>query len=370
MVMDKLEKLSVLYDFQIFEIQRYGGISRYFYEIIKRMEKDQVDVALMFSGNQYIKEKDICNYHSFLPLRVFKLLKGGLRSLNRRRALKVLSDKHCLFHPTYYDTYYLSILKDKPLVLTVHDMIHEKFPQYFSEKDKTAQNKALLVERANRIIAISNQTKNDLIELLHVDPAKIDVIYHGINAVKSTYSGLSLPGSYILYVGERGRYKNYSRLLNVFSRLRIENKDLELICTGKPFRKKELATLKEYGLSNYVSYVNATEDELGQLYRDARLFVYPSLYEGFGIPILEAYANECPVVLSRASCFPEVAGDAGEYFDPESEEEMESAIRRVLTDNERRDELVRLGNERVKLFTWEETARQTQNTYQKIFESL
>lgn len=305
--MNEVKQLPILYDFQTFEIQRYGGISRYFYEIIKRMDKKEVEVALMFSCNQYIKKKDICNYYSFLPFRVFKLFKGVLRLLNRKHALKVLSDKQFLFHPTYYDTYYLTALGDRPLVLTVHDMIHEKFPQYFSEKDKTAEKKALLIARAQRVIAISNHTKNDLIELLHVDPEKIDVIYHGINPVKSTYIGLSLPDSYILYVGERGRYKNYSRLLNVFIRLRIENKELRLVCTGKPFRKHELETLKNLGLSNYVSYVDANDDELGQLYREACLFVYPSLYEGFGIPILEAYANECPVVLSRASCFPEVA---------------------------------------------------------------
>ncbi|MEG1544562.1 MAG: glycosyltransferase family 1 protein [Tannerellaceae bacterium] len=364
----KKQHLSVLYDSQTFEIQRYGGISRYFYEIIKRMSNCDKEVSLLFSHNQYIKKKDICLYYSFVPFSVFKLFKGAFRFLNRRKTIKALLAKRCLFHPTYYDAYYLSVLGDSPLVLTVHDMIHEKFPCYFSLKDKTAKNKALLISKADRIIAVSHWTKRDLVELLHVNPDKIDVIHHGINPLKSTYAGLSLPKSYLLYVGERQKYKNYSRLLHVFVRLQAEQPELRLICTGKPFKKEELEELKELGLSDCVSYVNATDNELGQLYRDARLFVYPSLYEGFGIPILEAYSQECPVVLSNTSCFPEVAGDAGEYFNPESEDEMAAAIRRVLTDDERRLELIRLGNIRVKQFSWDETARKTEDTYQKIFD--
>lgn len=361
-----MKHASVLFDYQIFEIQKYGGISRYFYEIIKRYEKGSYKVALLFSCNQYIKDKIICSYFSFIPYSIFKLFKGLFRFFNKKYALQKIASSSCIFHPTYYDTYYLSILGDRPLVLTVHDMIHEKFPYYFGEKDKTAQNKALLIAKASRIIAISNQTKKDLTDLLHVDPEKIDVIYHGINPKKSTYSGLCLPKLYILYVGERQRYKNYDRLLNVFIRLQAKNNELRLVCTGKPFKEREMEELRKRGVSSFVSYVNANDDELGQLYRDACLFVYPSLYEGFGIPILEAYSNDCPVVLSNTSCFPEVAGSAGEYFNPESEDEMENAIWRVLSNDNRRKELIQEGKERVKLFTWEETARKTQETYQRV----
>lgn len=125
-------------------------------------------------------------------------------------------------------------------------------------------------------------------------------------------------------------------------------------------------TYRKSGLNRRVLHFQASDLELGQLFQQARLFVYPSLYEGFGIPILEAFLNECPVALSRASCFPEVAADAGEYFNPEDETSMYEALSHLLKDEERRQELIAKGKSRVQLFTWKETARKTLDTYQKV----
>ena len=192
------------------------------------------------------------------------------------------------------------------------------------------------------------------------------MIYHGIQQQKQPYNGLHLPERYVLYVGDRNGYKNFDRFWNVFVRLAAEDQHLCLICTGKPWRSWEQERIEKSGLNKRVLHFQANDLELGQLFQQARLFVYPSLYEGFGIPILEAFLNECPVALSRASCFPEVAADAGEYFNPEDETSIYETLSHLLKDEERRQELIAKGKSRVQLFTWEETVRKTLDTYQKV----
>ena len=150
--------------------------------------------------------------------------------------------------------------------------------------------------------------------------------------------------------------------------LATEDKKLYLICTGKPWKKQERERIEKSGLSKRVLHFQANDLELGQLFRQAHLFVYPSLYEGFGIPILEAFLNECPVALSRSSCFPEVAANAGKYFDPENEESIYEALLNLLKDEDLRQNLISAGKDRIQYFTWKETARKTFLTYQKALQ--
>lgn len=356
-------QISVLYDNQIFETQKYGGISRYFYELAKRMEHVDSKIAIIFSKNYYISEKDITQYYAGVPEQIYKMLRGMFKIANNWNTIIKLAREFDLLHPTYYNPYFLPYLKDKKFVLTVHDMIHEKFPEYFSKDDKTASNKALLVEKATRIIAINQNTKNDLVKILNVDPDKIDVIYHGINTTITGYNKLILPEKYILYVGERSGYKNFDRLLEAFKIIHCENPDLKLVCTGKKFKSGELTSFENAGLKDEIIYVNANDLELEQLYSQAHVFVYPSIYEGFGIPILEAYSFSCPIALSNTSCFPEIAGYAGEFFDPYSVPDIIRAINNVINNPERRSQLIDFGHQRVKRYTWNETARQTELSY-------
>jgi glycosyltransferase involved in cell wall biosynthesis len=359
------DRIKVLYDSQTFDIQRFGGISRYFYEIIRNMDGVDAFIALLFSKNYYLRHRDTTHYYSYFPLKFYKAFNGMFRGINYCNTRYHLMHMHVLFHPTYYNPYFLPYLNGNKFVLTVHDMIHEKFPQYFSPTDRTAANKALLVAHATRIIAISNKTKEDLIEILHVDPNKIDVIYHGYTPRPTEYHGLHLPSNYILYVGERRGYKNFDRLLDAFSTLISTHDDLKLVCAGKQLKKNEIKKIKTLGLTGRVLCQHANDLQLEQLYHEARLFIYPSLYEGFGLPILESYANDCPVVLSSASCFPEIAGDAGEYFDPTSADDMATAMAHILDDNNRSDTIVALGHKQLKRYSWKESARLTEITYRK-----
>ena len=360
--------MKTLFDHQTFHIQRFGGISRYFYEIATRFEHTLPEIALRFSMNQYIRDKRLVTYTA-VPKRPFKILEGVFRSLNRKSSLKVIrKGDFDIFHPTYYDPYFLEALQGKPFVLTIHDMTHERFPQYFSPTDPTPANKRILAEKATRIIAISECTKRDVIEFLGVPEEKIDVIYHGIEPQPvGVGKPEGLPEHYILYVGERRGYKNFEVVAKAFAEIASKHPDLHLVLTGRPLSKSEQKSFAEKGIQDKVVVMNDVNDKvLAQLYHGARLFVYPSLYEGFGIPILEAFSQRCPVVLSRASCFPEVAGEAAEYFEPDSLDGLVRALTKVLTDEARREELVEKGAERLKRFTWQETARLTEETYRKI----
>lgn len=359
--------MKVLFDHQTFHTQRFGGISRYFYELGMRFEQTDVEVAISYSMNQYICDKQLVRYTG-VPKRLFKIFEGLFRKANRKASVKALQRHDFdLFHPTYYDPYFLDYLGNKPFVLTIHDMTHERLPEYFSPKDLSSQNKRLLAQRATRIIAISECTKRDIIELLGVPEEKIDVVYHGINPQPLAEGRPSnIPDNYILYVGERRGYKNFNRTVEAFCKVRETYPDLNLVLTGRPLSNNEKTLFSKYGITdNVIVKSDITDITLTQLYRNARLFVYPSQYEGFGIPILEAFSQNCPVVLSYASCFPEVAGDAAEYFKTDNVDDMARAMLRVLGDEYYCKQLIQKGSARLSLFTWAETARRTEDVYRK-----
>lgn len=365
-----MNKLSVLFDHQAFEMQKFGGISRYFYELIKHLPIE-TQLSLRVSTNYYLNSDSVRHYPGiYAPERLYKWFKGPVKRWNRSFSIQELQDNSCsVFHPTYYNPYFLPYVGSKPYVITVHDMNHELFPQYFSNAEQMIAWKKETITHASRIIAISENTKEDIIRLLQVNPEKIDVVYHGISQIKTTYSELKLPERYILYVGDRGGYKNFARLLSVFSRIVSSERNLCLVCTGKSLKAYEWKQIEALGIKANVLYVKANDLELGQLYQQAALLVYPSLYEGFGIPLLEAYVNDCPVALSAASCFPEIAGDAGSYFDPENEDSMFLSIRNILVDTDLRMSLIEKGRKRLPLYTWEKTAEKTLSVYEKIVPS-
>lgn len=363
-----MNKLSILFDHQAFEMQKFGGISRYFYELVKHLPIE-TQLSLRISTNYYLNSDKAGHYPGiYVPERLYKWFKGPVKGWNKSLSIKKLQESTCsVFHPTYYNPYFLPYLGNKPYVITVHDMNHELYPQYFGNVEQMIAWKKETITHASRIIAISENTKKDIIRLLPVDPEKIDVVYHGINQVKTNYIGLKLPGRYILYVGDRGGYKNFACFLSVFSRIASSEKNLFLICTGKSLKAHEWEQIEALGVKSKVLYVKANDLELGQLYQQAIFLVYPSLYEGFGIPLLEAYLNDCPVALSASSCFPEIAGDAGCYFDPEDEDSMYLSIRSLLIDNDLRKTLIEKGRERLPLYTWEKTAEKTLSVYEKLY---
>lgn len=364
--MSKNNQPYILYDNQIFDIQRFGGISRYFCEIMRRLSFKK-DIAVRYSINYYLTTYRLGKHRILLPRFIFKRFRKLCQNKNKELSRKLLAQKKkFLFHPTYYDPYFLEYIGNNPYVITVHDMIHEKFPSFFSDAHEMIAQKKEVISRANRIIAISENTKRDIIELLHIDPDKIDVIHHSTSMKYFTgKQKLELPNTFLLFVGDRNFYKNFIRLARAFSKLSVQNEDLFLVCTGMPFSITEKVVLDELDITDKVLQIKATDKQLSELYSRAKLFVFPSLYEGFGIPILEAYACYCPVALSNASCFPEIAGNAGIYFDPYSEASIFNAINEIINNDEKRTDLITKGNERLKLFSWEKTTILTENAYLK-----
>lgn len=348
--------MRVFYDNKIFILQKIGGISRYFYELYRRNEK--AFLPLIYSDNLYLKKNTR-----------LKLIKKYLKKINKLYIKYFLKKgRYDIFHPTYYDDYFLKNLK-KPYVITVYDMIHELYSNvYFSQDDITIKLKKKLCNGANGIITISENTKKDIIRIFNIPAEKIKVIYLGSNLIKVEKENIILPNRYILFTGGRWGYKNFDLFIEVVSNFLIEDKELYLVCTGNKFNNEEKEKLKKLRIENKVINILAQEDEIYTIYHKAECFIFPSLYEGFGIPILEAFESETPLVLSNTSCFPEIAGEAGEYFDPLDKNSMEKAIKNVLYNKERQKELIEKGKERLKKFSWEKTYKETMKFYEEIIE--
>ena len=273
--------------------------------------------------------------------------------------------KFDVFHPTYFDDYFLPYLNGKPFVLTIHDMIPELYPQYFARDDFQIVMRKKLAPLASAIVAVSENTKQDVIRILGIPEEKIHVVYHGCSfPTTGTEPIYSFP--YILFVGERGLYKNFVQFVRSMEPMMKKYKDLYVVCTGRPFNQEEIAFLQENGVEDrFLHCMVKTDEELYSLYHHALGFVYPSEYEGFGIPILEAYQADCPVILNRASCFPEIAGDAALYFS--SEEELTAQIERLLSMSaDDRNALLAKQKDRLSRYSWEKSARQMAEIYQSL----
>lgn len=372
-------KLKILFDSDIFDRQKYGGISWYFTEIIKEIKSKKnakVILPVILTENVVLKEKKLynrlinwCFYTRFTPYIVLKKAPYRVNTIVTRFLLK--RKNFDLFIPTYFDIDFLKYIGDKPFVLTVYDMLNEVLPHYYLNDKHTVPQRRALIEKANRIIAISQNTKNDILRIYpHIDPLKIDVVYLAQSLTVDEMVKIDLPKKYILFVGYRSTYKNFICLYNAAKKILLNDPDLYIICAGgHDFTDEEIELFKYDGLTHKVIYKTFEVNELFYFYKNARCFVFPSEYEGFGIPILEAMANSCPVVLPHFSSFPEVAGDAGIYFDLNNEKELESKLLEVLENVNLRNEYIAKGLIQSEKFTWKKTAEECYDIFQKAVTS-
>jgi len=362
--------MKIVYDHQIFNLQKYGGISRYFYEISTRLDQFE-DCEVKVLAGLYVNE--------YLPRCPPNLVNGWKRpSIPKTDKvisfISTLSSKFWvkshspnIVHETYYTSNSIASSSSRTVV-TVYDMVYEKFADLYGEKSSSSI-KLKAINRADQIICISENTKKDLVEIFDIDPQRITVVYLGysINSDHSKQEGLqpNPHAPYILYVGDRGWYKNFPRLLQAYANSASLNHNFNLLCMGgKKFSQDETNLIQSLGLStNKIRHINGDDQDLARLYRQASAFVYPSLYEGFGIPLLEAMSFGCPVVCSNTSSFPEVAGNACEFFDPYDHDSIGHALEKVLFSTELSKQLVDLGKERIKSFSWEKCAEQTYSVY-------
>ncbi len=361
--------IKVLYDHQMFSLQRYGGVSRYFanlYTSFKKGTEVRPSISALYSKNHYIEEVTLASPHWFWQLLLRK--KRRMYKWNRWYSKKQLRKQDFnLFHPTYYDPYFFNELK-KPYVITVHDMIYELFPQYFNAGDMFVIHKRRVIENAHHIISISHSTKQDLMRLYGIADSKITVVHLGfLQELSVDAAEIELPEKYILFVGERTNYKNFQRFTEALIPVFQKYSDVQLICTGgNAFKKEELEFFQEKGIDKKVQQVSASDQLMTKLYRNALVFVFPSLYEGFGLPLLEAFSNNCPVACSNTSSFTEVCGNAVLYFDPIDRNSISQAISSILENPSVSEELRFKGSEQLKKFTIDKCVEQTTAVYKHV----
>ena len=368
--------MKILYDHQIFTGQKYGGISRYFFELIKRF--DGIDnlckVATVFSDNVYYNKDFNPELMSLRSELDFKGKKKIISYINSRKSLsEIKKGEFNVFHPTYYDDYFLKKIKDKPYVVTCHDLIHEKFSNQFEnlKQDVSAfEGKKQILENSSKIIAVSETTKNDILHYYDIDHSKIDVVYHGNSLINYKIEDKKLlPEDYILFVGNRSMYKNFTFLVRSISDLLVENK-LKLVCVGGgDFNHEENSLINSLGLQDYIISKKIYDDRsLSNYYTNALFFVFPSLYEGFGIPVLEAFACKCPVLLSNGGSLKEVGGNAVLYFDPKDADSLRNTSKELIDNQCLRQEYIDKGTLRLKNFTWDKTFQETLKVYESVID--
>ncbi len=365
--------MKIAYDYQVFSQQVYGGISRYFVEISKRITnlegKNNINILSPLYINKYLFESEkLLNVKGIkVPYiqKTSRIIKFINKFLSFKQLKKINPD---ILHETYYSNKSIYTGKGK-IILTVYDMIHELFPTYFSKFDQTSKLKKIAVDRADQIICISENTREDLIRLLGVKREKTSVIYLGFNL--NYNSSLNLNDSkdkFILYVGSRVGYKNFKNLAIAFAKNKeIKNRFKLIAFGGGAFSAKEKTFFKEIGLSQKnILQVSGDDQKLVNYYTKSSLFVYPSLYEGFGIPPLEAMSLKCPVACSDSSSISEIVSDAGLYFDPYSVDSISKTIESVLQNDILRKDLIIKGEKRIKDFSWDKCSLETYNLYKKI----
>jgi len=253
-------------------------------------------------------------------------------------------------------------------------MLHEIFPWKKRFLDKSKEYWKLIAEKSQRIIAVSENTKNDIIKYYWINPEKIDVIYHWSSFVFHEWEVIDkkykLPEKYILFVWHRSWYKNFDKFFESIIPLLKADKELHLVCTGwNSFDENELKNFNKSWLKNQIKHFFVDDENLKFFYKNAQIFVFPSLYEWFWIPILEAFSAQVPVIISKSSCFPEIAQNGALYFDPNDKKDIYNQIKKVLESQNLRKELILKWNERLKKFSWEISAKKTLETYKKAIQN-
>jgi len=364
--------MKVAFDHQIFVHQRYGGVSRYFYELASRLLGDTVSEVSVIAPryiNNYLADDAA---HAFTRGKYVPETSRNLRrdvDMVNRLAVPLAWRKlnPDIVHETYFAL--KPVGRGRRRVVTVYDMIHELFGEEFPDAEQLTAAKRAAVHRADHVICISANTQRDLVRLYGVDPARTSVVHLGYSMTAETNFGAadtSERRSTLLYVGNRRGYKNFGTLLQAYASSPVL-REFELIAFGGhqllPDEEQEISRL---GITDSVRFESGSDRVLAARYRGAAAFIYPSRYEGFGIPPLEAMSHGCPVICSNAGSIPEVVGDAGLFFDPNNVEELRTILERVATAPDLQADLRARGYARLSAFSWDKCAADTARIYREI----
>jgi glycosyltransferase involved in cell wall biosynthesis len=353
---------------------RSAGISSYIYNLLRHLPEADPDI----NYTVFLSDR---RYPEAAPLRL-----SISRLPTHRPAIRILWEQaiqpwavyragvDLLHGPAFVGP----MLSNRSCVITIHDLSFLRFPESFRTPNRVYLRilTRSSVQRAQRVIAVSESTKHDLIRYWDLDPAKVDVVYNGVDTsfqplpvrqVEAFRARLGLPERFILFVGTLEPRKNVVRLVEAYARLPQTRPPLMLVGGKGWLYDKVFALVEALNLSGEVQFVGyVPAEDLPCWYNAADLFVFPSLYDGgFGLPPLEAMACGTPVITAMTSSLPEVVGQAGTLVDPTDAEAMALAMQRVLTDADLREEMRAAGLERAQLFSWRRTAQDTADTYRR-----
>ena len=355
------------------------GIGTYVRNLLRhlsRLDKDTEYLLLCRVEDSGIAEELGENFRAIAePARPYSASEQLRIPLDLRR------EKVDLFHAPHYVLPPLTPCKS---VVTIHDCIHLRFPQYLPNRLAYGYARSSLwiaTHRANRVMTVSEASKRDILRYFRIPHAKVDVIYNAIDErygeppsadeISRVQERYQLNAPYVLYAGNIKPHKNLERLIEAFHALRQDPElaHVKLLIIGDEISK--YATLRravhKYKLHKHVRFFGFVQDKtLAVLYRLARVFVFPSLYEGFGLPPLEAMASGTPVITSDVSSLPEVVGDAALLIDPLDPAAIAEAMRRVLMDSDLHEDLRQRGFKRVREFSWDRSIRRVREIYGEV----
>lgn len=369
--------MHLVVDGVIFEMQRRGGISRTFNEILPRLCEHGIDATLCVSGttvqtiprHRRLDKIGLPAYRRLIrPERWWFRMHAQTRRLLLQRVLGNLTGS--IWQSTYYTLPPRGW--EGPAVVFVYDMIHELFPQRFSkpiDRFVPAQKKRS-VETADAIVCISETTRSDLLGVYDLGNVPTHVVH--LAASKAFRPGRPIFAEndvmrrpYFLYVGERGRYKNFELLLSAF-RDWSGGREFDLRVVGPPLNMHESKTIAALGVTERIIVDDVADDEnLARLYGSATALIYPSLYEGFGLPLVEAMACDCPVVAADIPSSREVAGNSAQYFEPHDQDSLVSALEAILRTG-RSPHAKAARQARANRFSWDRTAAQLMDVYGSV----
>jgi len=320
--------MKIIFDDQIFLEQKWGGISNIFINyinLLKKNNKIKVYLPFIFTLNKNLKDK------FYIPKNI--LTYTVIKNFN-----KVLLKFFLIFfnynflHLTYFRKDL--IVPNKKIILSIPDMIPERNKKYFNNPLKVHPFKKELALKAHKILTLSKTSKKYISQEYSINKNKIFVIYPSIKKTKKIRIQFKLPNDYLLYVGTREGYKRFDFLLEVFSKISKTKNNLYLVCIGSKFNKNEIKIMRKLKIYNKVLFFdNPCAKEKNFLYQNAICKIFPSIDEGFGMPIIEAFANKCPVILSDIEVFKEVAGKFGIFFKKNSQYSLKYKIEMVIKNN-------------------------------------
>jgi len=364
--------MKILFDYYIFYHQKLGGISRYFLDLqkyINNYTSSKVDIFAPFHTNEFLKKENNSKLFNFYMKDYPRYSRKIIKFLNYN-----LSKLYCYYYKPniIHKTFYSKNINSDPnvkKVITVYDLIHEIYYKEYNQEKGYLPKKEIL-ENVDYVICPSNKTKSDLINFYNINENKIKVIYMGIHKFENikleNIKRISDP--YMLYVGDRKRYKNFNNLIKGLSFYKNILQDFKLICFGGgSFTKAEEKIFADLKINtSRILQIEGDDNQLHYLYKNARTFIFPSMYEGLGLPPLEAMSLGCPVISSNHEAIIEAVGDSAVLFDPNNAEKIGESINGHIYSDDKLNNLKKIGFERSKLFNTEKCAAKTLDLYKEI----